>query len=257
MAEEDRHFVTALARGLTVLACFRAADGLLGNQELARRTGLPKSTVSRLTGTLARLGYLSQPAGSHQYRLGAATLALGQAPLMPPELRAAARGPLQELADATGAEAALGVRVEFAMLYAEHCNCSTRPIPPDSLHLGSRVALGTSAMGMAWLAALPEAQRRETLAQLAALRGADVPLLESAAAQAVHDHATLGVACAFGTWRASVNAVARAFRPRPELPPVVVNCGGAARSFSQAFLLREVRPRLIDTVARLEDAMGR
>lgn len=255
--EEDRHFVTALARGLQVLACFRAAEGLLGNQELSLRTGLPKSTVSRLTRTLVRLGYLSQPSGSSKYRLAAATLALGNAPLIPPALRAAARGPMQQLADASGAEVALGVRVQFAMLYAEHSHSAARPLPPDGLHLGARVALGSSAIGLAWLAALQEDQRRETLAQLAARRGADGPLLERAAAQAVRDHAALGVACAFGTWRATINAIARPFRLRPDLPPIAISCGGQARQLAQEYLLREVRPRLIDTVTSIEEALAR
>ena len=47
-AKPDRHFVTALARGLDVLSAFRSRDRMLGNQELARRCGLPKSTISRL-----------------------------------------------------------------------------------------------------------------------------------------------------------------------------------------------------------------
>src|SRR5579864_6699801 len=58
-AKPDRHFVEALARGMELLACFRQKDGLLGNQELARRCKLPKSTVSRLTYTLTKLGYLT------------------------------------------------------------------------------------------------------------------------------------------------------------------------------------------------------
>ena len=36
--KEDRHFVTALARGLELLACFRSGDKMLGNQELAERS---------------------------------------------------------------------------------------------------------------------------------------------------------------------------------------------------------------------------
>ncbi len=43
-AQEDpggRLFVTALARGLEVLGAFRAGEGPLGNQELARRTDIP------------------------------------------------------------------------------------------------------------------------------------------------------------------------------------------------------------------------
>ena len=47
----DRSFVIALSRGLDVLRAFHPNDGLLGNQELAARTKLPKPTVSRLTYT--------------------------------------------------------------------------------------------------------------------------------------------------------------------------------------------------------------
>jgi DNA-binding MarR family transcriptional regulator len=57
-AKADRHFVNALGRGLEVLACFRHGDRMLGNQDISRACGLPKSTVSRLTNTLTKLGYL-------------------------------------------------------------------------------------------------------------------------------------------------------------------------------------------------------
>ncbi len=56
---KDRQFVTALARGLDILRAFHAGEGMLGNQEIAHRTGLPKPTVARLTHTLTELGYLN------------------------------------------------------------------------------------------------------------------------------------------------------------------------------------------------------
>src|SRR5687768_950530 len=49
----DRQFVAALARGLAILRCFKSHERYLGNQEIARRTGLAKPTVSRLTHTLS------------------------------------------------------------------------------------------------------------------------------------------------------------------------------------------------------------
>ncbi|HEX8478422.1 MAG TPA: helix-turn-helix domain-containing protein, partial [Telluria sp.] len=48
----DRQFVSALARGLEILRCFRPGESLLSNSEMARRTGMPKPTISRLTHTL-------------------------------------------------------------------------------------------------------------------------------------------------------------------------------------------------------------
>ena len=66
--EGDRQFATTLARGLEVLRCFtaRAAPGQQGDRSAP---GCP-STVSRLTYTLTKLGYLR-----HNMRLESATSA--------------------------------------------------------------------------------------------------------------------------------------------------------------------------------------
>jgi DNA-binding IclR family transcriptional regulator len=106
-AKEDRHFVTALARGLDVLDCFRSSDRMLGNQDIAKRCSLPKSTVSRLTCTLTKQGYLAYVEESGKYRLGTATLALGSSMLGKLDVRLLARPLMQELADATATSVAL------------------------------------------------------------------------------------------------------------------------------------------------------
>ena len=74
---DDRRFVAALARGLGLLRCFRPQDRWLAHQELARRSGLPQATVSRLTFTLVSLGYLRHRAERGEYALAPAVLALG------------------------------------------------------------------------------------------------------------------------------------------------------------------------------------
>lgn len=146
----DRNYVTALARGLDVLSCFRSGEKLLGNQDIAKRCGLPKSTVSRLTYTLTTLGYLIHVPSEGKYRLGTATLALGSAMLTGLDVRQIARPLMQRLADFAQAEIALGTRDRHNMLYIEHCPCP-QPIVSD-LDMGSRIPLATTAMGRAWLA---------------------------------------------------------------------------------------------------------
>ena len=104
-AKEDRHFVTALARGLDVLSAFRSRDRMLGNQELARRCGLPKSTISRLTYTLVKHGYLEHTedaSGAPGYKLVSAVLALGGAMIARMDMRALARPLMQDVADRSG-----------------------------------------------------------------------------------------------------------------------------------------------------------
>jgi hypothetical protein len=75
--EKDRNFITALARGIEVLRCFGPGANVLGNQELAARTGLPKPTISRLTYTLSKLGCLKAVPHSSKYQLDFGVLALG------------------------------------------------------------------------------------------------------------------------------------------------------------------------------------
>jgi hypothetical protein len=78
---DDRQFVSALARGLRVLRVFASAHETLSNRALADRTALSKPTISRLTYTLSRLGYLSHDRETGRYRLGPGALSLGYASL--------------------------------------------------------------------------------------------------------------------------------------------------------------------------------
>jgi len=119
-SKEDRHFVTALARGLQLLACFRTGESTLSNQELAQRCQLPRSTVSRLAMTLTKLGYLIYVPESGRYRLGTACLALGSAMLTRLDVRKVARPMMQELAIFCNATVSLGVRDKLSMIYVEN-----------------------------------------------------------------------------------------------------------------------------------------
>src|ERR1700748_3106586 len=106
--KEDRHFVTALARGLGVLACFRSSDRLVSNQEIAARCQLATSTVARLTHTLTQLGYLVQLPPDGRYALGPSALSIGSAMLARMNVRALARPAMQALADFSRATTSLG-----------------------------------------------------------------------------------------------------------------------------------------------------
>ena len=89
--EGDRQFATTLARGLEVLRCFTPLEPLLGNKEISVRTGLPKPTVSRLTYTLTKLGYLRHNMRLGKYQLGSAVLSIGYPLLASMNVRQVAR----------------------------------------------------------------------------------------------------------------------------------------------------------------------
>jgi DNA-binding IclR family transcriptional regulator len=255
VAKEDRHFVEALARGLELLSCFRQKDGLLGNQELARRCGLAKSTVSRLTYTLTKLGYLTHVEEAGKYGLGTATLALASAMLGRLDIRKLARPQMQELADFSHCLVSLSSRDRLSMVYVDVARSSAAVTL--SLDTGARIQIANSASGRAYLSAISAEQREVIMEEVREV--AEVsrwPALQKGVAKALVDYRSLGVCCSFGEWQKDINAIAVAVRPGSNLPPMAISCGGPAFSVSPEFLLEEVRPRLIALATGLEVSVG-
>jgi DNA-binding IclR family transcriptional regulator len=101
--------VAAVERSLRVLEALAEAGGELGTNELARRTGVNASSVSRLLATLAGGGYVEHDEESGRYRLGLRLLQLGNVVLAGLDLRELARPHLEELVEETGETATLSV----------------------------------------------------------------------------------------------------------------------------------------------------
>lgn len=68
--------VAAVKRALSILLAFRQGEASLSLAELARRTGLYKSTILRLAGTLAANDFLTRTTDG-SFRLGIALLRMG------------------------------------------------------------------------------------------------------------------------------------------------------------------------------------
>src|ERR1043165_896634 len=153
----DRKFVTALARGLEVLRCFTPTEGQLGNGEIAERTGLPKPTVSRLTYTLTKLGYLAHVERLAKYQLAPAALALGYTALANIRIRQLARTHMQEVADYAGAVVALGTRDRLDLIYLELARSKHGAML--RLMQGSRIPIANTAMGRAIIVGMPDNER--------------------------------------------------------------------------------------------------
>src|SRR5690606_13940418 len=95
---KDRKFVEALSRGRDVLRAFSQGSVVLGNQDISRITGLPKPTVSRMTYTLTKLGYLAYSPQLEKYQLDSGVLALGYAYVSNLRVRQLAKPYLDEFA---------------------------------------------------------------------------------------------------------------------------------------------------------------
>ena len=101
--ESTRH-VEAVLKALDILDCFEAQPALSLGQ-LIEGTGLNRSRVMRLAGTLESRGYMGLEADGGHYRLGFRLLTLGKA-----SAAIGIAGPVNRLTPRTRAEALTAVR---------------------------------------------------------------------------------------------------------------------------------------------------
>ena len=248
---KDRQFVTALARGLELLRCFTPRESLLGNQELAKKTGLPKPTVSRLTHTLTRLGYLRHLPHSGKYQLEVGVMSFGYAMLSNLSIRALARPLMEEMAGYAKAAVAMAARDRLSMVYLDvvhgEANLTMRR------QVGSHLSLHRSAIGRACLAAMPEDEREFILGHIRKRHPEDWPEVRKGLERALRDYADYGFCLSLGEWQRDVNAVGVALHHESH-GLLAFNCGGPSFHLKREKLEDDIGPRLLHMVHNIEAA---
>lgn len=149
----------SLERGVELLRAFRQGSELLGNGELAERTALPKSTVSRLTQTLVCLGMLQYEEAMHAYRLGPAVLSLAHAMRTGSRVLTVAAPLMRRLAESERINVGLAAPDRDEMVYLESIRYARR-VAFRNVVSGQRVPMELTSLGRAYLATLPAAERR-------------------------------------------------------------------------------------------------
>jgi DNA-binding IclR family transcriptional regulator len=124
--------------------------------EVADRVDLPKSTVARLLGSLAREGVVEQVPGGTRYRLGARIASLAAGVASTTSLVAVARPHLVELASALGETAGLSVPDGFQVHYIDQVDTTHQVQIRD--WTGTRVPMHAVSSGLLILASWPEAE---------------------------------------------------------------------------------------------------
>lgn len=243
----------ALSRGLSILRAFRRGEPFLGNQELAARTGLPKSTVSRLTLALCELGYLHYQKQTGQYSLSAGVLGLGFTALSSFGVRDVARPVMQGLANRLGASVGLGIRDVFSMMYIEHCH---GPGPVQiAIDVGAHIKMLTSAMGRAYLAGLEEKERSSLIKQLAKREGSRWSALRRPLETAIKRYESAGFILSIEDWQTGVHAAAVPLQFGQQSLNLVLNCGAPAYVISAERMKKEVGPHLLKAAAQIRHSI--
>jgi DNA-binding IclR family transcriptional regulator len=140
---------TSVTKALHLLDAFRTAGPVTGVSELARATGLPKSTVFRLLGQLERGRYVEHNGSG--YRLARPVFELGSQvdECRPDGLRALAAPVLGDLFLHTRYVVHLAVLDGSDVLYLDKLHSSQSPHVPTVV--GGRMRASCSALGKAML----------------------------------------------------------------------------------------------------------
>jgi DNA-binding IclR family transcriptional regulator len=154
----------SLERGIEILRAFRPGIDSLCNGELAERTGLPRSTISRLTRTLVNSGILDEVQPERAYRLAAAVVSLGHAVRMgSPVLKIL--GPLMR---AESMKRKLNVGLATAdrsmMVYLESVQYGPRAAL-RSVVAGQQIPMELTSLGHAYLCGVSEVERKRLIKQ--------------------------------------------------------------------------------------------
>lgn len=155
--------ITALQRGLRLLDLFATAERGLTAAELARRSGLPVSTVHRFLVNLESSGFLTY-SSSGTYHLGVACFSLGQAALGQFDIRRISLRYLQNLNQQTRETIHLTMRHGLSVVYIDKLD-SPEPLRIHS-RIGASVPLYCTAVGKVLLAYMPDEEREGILPQL-------------------------------------------------------------------------------------------
>ncbi|MBU1360840.1 MAG: IclR family transcriptional regulator [Gammaproteobacteria bacterium] len=198
----------SLERGIEILRAFRPGSELLGNAEIAERTGLSRSTVSRLTQTLVGSGYLQLDLQSRALRLAPAVLSLSHAMRAGSSLLAIAAPLMRATAEAHRINVGLAAADREEMVYLESIRYNRRP-SMRTVVSGQRVPMELTSLGRAYLAGATEAVRKRLIARFRQVRRAQWAKMGPTLAQAVRDVETQGYCAA--SWQAEVVAVATPF----------------------------------------------
>jgi DNA-binding IclR family transcriptional regulator len=232
-----------VSRAFDVLRCFGSHEVRLGNLEISNRCGLPRSTVSRLTHTLTRMGHLVYLPRDQKYRIGPSAVAMSTMMMCGLQLRHLIRIRLQETAEAIPGTVGFVIPDRFHLVYLEFARA------PHALGLhsmtGSRIAMTRSAAGHAYTAALDS----EVAAALIRDMEREIPDDAAVLRDRIDGNRAMlrerGYVTACGLWSPHINGIAMPLWSPQYQTYIAVTIGLLSAMYDEQRLHDEVAPHLL------------
>lgn len=241
----------SLERGMEILRAFRPGSEVLGNGELAERTGLPRSTVSRLTQSLVDAGFLQYDPTLRAYRLGAPVLSLAHAMRSGSAVLQVAAPLMRELAQRQHINVGLAMADRDEMVYLESIRYS-RKVSLRTVVTGQRVPMEHTSLGRAYLAAAPARETKALLEGFGKRLRANWPALEQQIAQGIEQVRKHGWCMA--SWQPEVVALSTPLVFK-SYAIHILNVSTATQA-TPASAARLLKPHLMQLAAQIRSAVG-
>ena len=235
--------IQVVSRAFDVLRCFEGHEARLGNLEISNRCGLPRSTVSRLTHTLTRMGQLVYLPRDQKYRIGPSAVAMSTSMMKGLQLRNLIRLRLQDVAEQLPGTVGFVIPDRFHLVYLEYARA------PNALGLhestGSRIAIASTAAGHAYTAALDPKLADALIAEMER----EIP--EAAKPLKLRIEANRQLLCergyvvACGLWSPHINGLAVPLWSPQYQTFVVVTIGLLSAMYDEKRLHKEVAPQML------------
>ncbi|MCB1414013.1 MAG: IclR family transcriptional regulator [Xanthobacteraceae bacterium] len=240
----DGDVIQVVSRAFEVLRCFDGHEARLGNLEISNRCGLPRSTVSRLTHTLTRMGQLVYLPRDQKYRIGPSAVAMSASMLRGLQLRRLICARLEELSVDIPGTIGFVIPDRLHLVYLEFARSATAL----GLHsgVGTRIPMATTAAGHAYIAALEPDIGSAILSEMERETPADADILRPLMEDNRRFLATHGYVTACGLWSPHINGVAAPLWSPQYQTYVVITIGLLAAMYDEARLHGEVAPRLLE-----------
>ncbi len=236
--------IQVVSRAFDVLRCFEGHEARLGNLEISSRCGLPRSTVSRLTHTLTRMGQLVYLPRDQKYRIGPSAVAMSTSMMRGLQLRILIRQRLQDVAEQLPGTVGFVIPDRFHLVYLEYARAANALGLHEST--GSRIAMATTAAGHAYTAALDPDVGDALLTEMER----EMPEAARSAATRIetsrHFLRQHGYVVACGTWSPHINGLAVPLWSPQYRTFVVVTIGLLSAMYDEKRLHKEVAPRLLE-----------
>jgi DNA-binding IclR family transcriptional regulator len=181
-------------------------------------------------------------------------MALGYAALANLGVRHLSEAYREEVMRETGGAVAVGARDRLSMIYfGQSRNGLTLGVQLD---VGSRIPIATTAMGRAYIWALPGEERTALLRELREHYGSRWLRIRDGVEHAGEMVERHGFAISAGEWQDDVHAVGVALKLNDGTGPYAFNCGAPAFRFTEERLRCDIGPRLVAMVRNIEAALG-